>query len=232
VLAPFVPAELAKWPAEQRDPDGYFAVDRATLSVIGYNTRQVKPDDAPKSFADLLDPKWKGKIVKAHPGYSGGIMTVTFEMSRALGWSYFSQLSKQQIMQVQSATEPPKKLALGERAIMADGMEYVLLELRSAGYPVAIVYPSEGTPLIVGSAAVMKNAPHPNAGRLFISYLFSREGQQLMTDVGALRSFDPDVKEREGRIPLKEIKLMTANPAEQEHAIEEIRHKYAEYFGT
>ena len=46
----------------------------------------MKPEDAPKSYADLLDPKWQGKIVKAHPGYSGAIMTATFVLSRELGW--------------------------------------------------------------------------------------------------------------------------------------------------
>jgi iron(III) transport system substrate-binding protein len=232
LLAPFVPGALAAWPPEERDADGCFAADRATLSPMGYNTRLVKAEDAPQSFADLLDPKWQGKIVKAHPGYSGTIMTATFAESRALGWDYFQKLARQHVMQVQSATDPPRKLALGERAVMADGSEYVLLELKNSGNPVAVVYPREGTPLIVGSAAVMKAAPHPNAARLFISYLFSRDAQQLMSDVGELRSFNPEVKEKEGRLPLSQIKLLTTDPVEQEQAIAEVRRKYAAYFGT
>ena len=232
LLAPFVPADVARWPADARDPDGFFAADRATLSVVGYNTRLVKPEDAPKSFADLLDAKWTDKIVKAHPGYSGTIMTATFEQSQALGWDYFARLARQKVMQVQSATDPPKKLALGERPVMADGSEYVMFGLQSSGNPVAIVYPAEGTPLIVGSAAVMKSAPHPNAARLFMSFIFSRDGQQLMSDVGGLRSFHPDVKEKPGRTPLASIKLLKADPLEQERANEEVKRKYAEYFGT
>ena len=55
---------------------------RVSLSGIAYNTDLVKAADAPKSFADLLDPKWIGKIVKAHPGYSGTAMTATFQMAR------------------------------------------------------------------------------------------------------------------------------------------------------
>src|SRR5215510_13748795 len=86
VLAPYVPEDVAKhYPAEHKDPDGQFATFRAWLSVIAYNTNLVKAEDAPKSFADLLDPKWAGKIVKAHPGYSGTIMTATFQMRRDLG---------------------------------------------------------------------------------------------------------------------------------------------------
>src|SRR5438270_8245233 len=89
-LAPYVPEDVARfYPAEHRDADGLFATCRVTLSVIGYNTNLVRPEDAPKSFADLLDPKWKGKIVKSHPGYSGGTMTATYQTSRDLGWEYF-----------------------------------------------------------------------------------------------------------------------------------------------
>jgi iron(III) transport system substrate-binding protein len=135
-------------------------------------------------------------------------------------------------MQVQSSTEPPKKLALGERPVMVDGNEYNAFLAKESGAPIEIVYPAEGTPLLVGSAGVMKDAPHPNAARLFISYLFSLEGQQLLVDVGGLRSYHPDVKERPGRKPLSEIKLLTADPVEQEKAVDEIKQKYAAYFGT
>src|SRR5262245_40980331 len=78
-LAPYLPEEVAKfYPAEHRDADGLYATSRIYVSSLGYNTNLVKPEDAPKSFADLLDPKWSGKIVKAHPGYSGTIMTATY----------------------------------------------------------------------------------------------------------------------------------------------------------
>ncbi len=232
MLAAYVPEDVARWPSNARDPDGFYASNRATLSVIGYNTKLLKPEEAPKSYAELLDPKWKGKIVKAHPGYSGNIMTATFELSRALGWDYFKKLGQQQIMQVQSSTELPKKLALGERPVMFDGNEYNALIVKRRGAPVAVVYPSEGTPLVGGSAGVMKDAPHPNAARLFISFLFSREGQQLLVDNGQLRSFHPDIKEPADRVPLSKIKILTADPAEQEKAVEEIKRRYAEYFGT
>lgn len=230
-LAPFVPAAVAKYPADQRDPDGYYATDRFTLSPIEYNTRLVKPDEAPKSFADLLDPKWKGKIVKAHPGYSGTIMTVTFEIGRDIGWDYLKKLGQQHVMQVQSAAEPPKKVAQGERPVAADGGEYLPLQMIGKGAPIALVYPAEGTPSIPGGAGVVVDAPHPNAARLFAIYLFSAKGQQLMADMARLRSFNPDVKLPKGMKPLSQIKIMKADPAAQEEETAEIKKKYAEYFG-
>ncbi len=231
VLEPYVPAELLKWPAGERDADGAYASVRFTLMPIGVNTNLVKPEDMPKSFADLLDPKWTGRMVKGHPSYSGAIVTSTFQTAKALGWSYFEKLGKQKVLQVQSSTEPPKKLALGERAVSADGLEYVHIQLKEGGAPIAIVYPSEGTPFVPSCQAIAKNAPHPNAARLFISYMFSRETQQYLVDTAGLRSFHPEVKENPGRTPLSAIKLLPSDPVAQEAATEDIKKKYADYFG-
>jgi len=230
-LAPYVPADVAKyWAPELRDPDGLFATWRVTLSVMGYNTKLVKPEDAPRSFADLLDPKWSGKIVKAHPGYSGTILTATFQMVRELGWGYFERLSKQRVLQVQSAVDPPKKLAAGERPIMADGSEAALIFQQDAGQPVRPIYPSEGTPVVTSPSAVLKDAPHPNAARLFQSYVFSLEGQQLIVDVSGFRATHPLVKQKPGRRPLGEIKLMKDDPAGVESQADQIKKIYTQYF--
>src|SRR6059058_2129303 len=189
MLEPYVPEDVAKYyPAGHKDPDGTFASFRVWLCVIAYNTTMVKAEEAPTSYADLLDPKWTGKIVKAHPSYSGTIMTATFQMSRDLGWDYFEKLAKQRVMQVQSSADPPKKLALGERAVMADGNEYNIFIEKDKGRPVEIVYATEGSPVIVGPNGLFKNAPNPNAARLFQSFCFSPEAQQLCIDAGGLRS--------------------------------------------
>ena len=233
ILQPYVPEDVAKfYPPEHKDPDGLFASFRVGMSVIGFNTNLVQADDAPKSFADLLDPKWSGKMVKAHPGYSGNVMSATFEITRDLGWDYLEKLAKQKIMQVQSSTDPPKKLALGERAVMVDGNEYNALQLKEAGQPVEIVYPSEGTPMAVGPNAIFKNAPNPNAARLLQSYMFTPECQQLVIDVGALRSVHPQAKEKPGRKPFKDIKVMKDDPAGVEKNAADIRARYSKIFGV
>ena len=230
-LAPYLPEDVAKhFPAEHRDGDGMFATARLWLCCIGYNTNLVKAEEAPKSWADLLDPKWVGKMVKAHPSYSGTIMTATFQMARDLGWEYFEKLSKQRVMQVQSSTDPPKKLALGERAVMADGNDYNLLQLKERGEPVEAVYPTEGTPLIAGPNAVFASAPNPNAARLFQSFVFSPEGQQILVDFAAQRSVHTLVKEHPSRTPLSKIKLMKDDPEGVERTAEEIKKRYTQLF--
>ena len=227
-----VPSDVAAWPKDQKDPDGLYATEYATFSVIAYNTKLVKKEDAPKSYKDLLDPKWKGKIVKAHPAYSGTIMTGTFVLSDLLGWDYFKALGQQNVMQVQSATVPPTKVAQGERAIMADGVGYDVLTLRESGAPIQEVYATEGSPLIIANAGVLKQSKNPNAARLFYHYLFSKDGQQIFSDFAGTRSFHPDVKEKAGRTPMSEIKALHSDPVQLEEHISAIKKKYEMYFGT
>src|SRR5260370_7521012 len=139
-------------------------------------------------------------------------MTSTFQMARDIGWDYFEKLAKQNVLQVQSSADPPKKLELGERSVMADGNEYNMFQLKEGGKPVEIIYPGEGSPLIVGPNGLLKGAPNPNAGRLFQSYCFSAEGQQSLIDVGGLRSMHPHTKQNPRRPPSGNINNPTDDP--------------------
>ena len=231
LLAPYVPEEVAKhYPPEHRDPDGLFASYRVYLCIMAFNTNLVKAADAPKGFRDLLEPKWAGKIVKAHPGYSGTILTATYQTARDLGWDYYEKLAQQRIMQVQSASDPPKKLALGERAVMADGIEYGIFQLQEKGQPVAPIYPVEGSPLIVGPNGILKSAPNPNAARLFQQYMLSAECQQFNVAFGGLRSAHALVKDKAGRKPMKDIKIMKDDAAAVERDSDQIKARYVKIF--
>jgi len=230
-LAPYLAEDVAKhFPADQVDPDGMFATSCAWMETIGYNTNLVRREDAPMSYADLLDPKWQGKIVKGHPGYSGAILTATFVLARDLGWPYLEKLAQQKVMQVQSAADPPKKVLLGERAVMADGNDYNLVLLKDQGKPVEVVYPIEGSPLIIVPSGVFESAPNPNAARLFQSFFFSADTQQMLVDDYAHRSFHAQVKEKSGRTPMSALKLLKADPAAVQAQSEEIKARYSKVF--
>ena len=231
ILAPYVPEDVAKhFPPAHKDADGMFASYRVYLCVMARNTDLVKAEDAPKSYKDLLDPKWAGKIVKAHPGYSGTILTATYQTARDVGWDYYEKLAKQRVMQLQSASDPPKKLALGERALMADGIEYGVFQLKESGKPVDVIYPVEGSPLIIGPNGILKTAPNPNAARLLQNFMLSAECQQFNVDLGGLRSAHALVKDKAGRTPLKDIKVMKDDAAAVEKESEQIKAKYVQYF--
>lgn len=233
LLAPYVPEDVAKHiPAGYRDPDGVHAIVRSSLCVVAYNPELVKKDDAPKNFADLLDPKWSGKMVKASPSYSGTIITSTYQLVKNLGWPYIEKLAKQKIMQVQSATDSPKKVILGERPVMFDGNEYNVLIMKETGKPIEPVYATEGSPMIAMPSAIFARAPHPNAARLFQSFLFTPEAQQLFVDIGGLRSVHAQVKDKPGRVPLSSIKIMNTDPEGIVSQMDELKTRYSKYFGV
>lgn len=231
-LAKHAPPDAMKFPAQFRDPDNQYFAWRSTLSVMAYNTNLVKENEAPTSYADLLDPKWKGKMAKAHPGYSGTALTGTYAITKALGWDYLEKLSKQGVQQLQSTTATPKSIASGERAVMVDGNEYnMFIEIQKKS-PVKIVYPKEGTPFVTSPTAIFKDAPHPNAARVFQNFLYSVPVQQLLVNEGGARSLHPDVKEPADRTPLKNIKLLPDDPQGMLPQVNEIKKKYTSLFGN
>ena len=157
-------------------------------------------------------------------------MTATFQMVRELGWDYMEKLSKQRVMQVQSSTDPPKKLSLGERAVMADGNEYGVVLLKEAGQPVEPIYPAEGAPTISGPTAIFASAPHPNAAKLFQAWLHTRETQQFFIDYTAQYSVHAQVQSKPGRRKISDIKLMKEDAEGVEKMAEEIKTRYARLF--
>ena len=230
-LAAYLPEEVARhYDKSYYDADGLHVTTRVLVCPVAYNTKLVKPEEVPKSYADLLDPKWAGKMVKAHPAYSGTIMNSTFQMARDIGWDYFEKLAKQRVMQVQSATDPPKKLALGERAVMFDGAGYLIIQAKEKGDPVEIVYPVEGTPIATSPSAVFKTAPNPNSARLFQNWMHSLEGQQIVIDFARQYSPHKQAVEKPGVRPLAQIKLMKEDAEGVEKGAEEIKRRYAQLF--
>jgi len=231
-LARHTPPDAAKFPANGKDPEGYYFAWRSTLSPIAYNTNLVKEADAPKSYKDLLDPKWKGKLTKAHPGYSGTALTGTYALVKVLGWGYFEQLAKQGVQQLQSTTATPKSIASGERAVMVDGNEYnIFIEMQKKS-PVKPVYATEGTPFVTSPTAIFEQAPHPNAARVFQNFLYTPKIQQLIVDMGGQRSLHPDTKEPPERTPLAKIKLLPDDAQGQLAQVAEIKKKYTAIFGN
>lgn len=232
LLATHVPPDVKRFPAQFRDPEGQYAVWRATLSVMGRNTNLVPDKDAPSGYLDLLDPRWKGKLVKSHPGYSGTSLTGTFALTKALGWEYLEKLARQGVQQLQSTTAPPKTIASGERAVMVDGNEYNMFIEIAARSPVAVIYAKEGTPFVTSPSAIFASAPHPSAARVLQNFLFTAAVQQLIVDEGGLRSAHPDVKEPAGRTPLSRIKTLPDDPAAMLPAIADIKKRYTAIFGN
>jgi iron(III) transport system substrate-binding protein len=232
LLMRYTPAGVDGFPAGFKDKDGYYYGLRATVSVIAYNTKALTAAEAPKTWKDLLDPKWKGKMVTAHPGYSGVIATHVLALVNQYGWDYFKQLAQNRLMLVQSAVDPSGAVASGERQVAVDGGEYTFYQTRKKGNPIEIVYPKEGVPLIVSPTAITSFAPHPNAARLFTDFTFSREIQQVMADSEGLYTGHPAVKYPSDKPKLSDLKLLSVDPEELEKRNEEIKKRFVEFFGA
>ena len=232
LLMKYTPVGVEKFPPGFKDRDGHYYGLRATVNVIAYNSKIIPAGEAPKTWKDLLDPKWKGKMVTAHPGYSGIIATHVLALVNLHGWDYFKQLAQNRLMLVQSAVDPSGVVASGERPIAVNGGDYTFYQIKKQGNPVEIVYPKEGVPLVISPTAITTFAPHPNAAKLFTDFTFTREVQQVLADTEGLYTGHPDVKYPADKPKLDELKLLHSDPEELEKRNEEIKKRFVEFFGA
>ena len=132
-------------------------------------------------------------------------------------------------MQVQSATDPPKKLSLGERSVMADGTEYNIFLLKESGQPVEAVYPTEGTPFS-RTQRHLQGGAQSQCGKTVPELLLHAGSAAIVIDAGGLRSLHTQVKEKPGRKPLADIKLMKEDAENAEKQSEAIKARYLKIF--
>lgn len=232
LLMRYTPAGVEAFGAGFKDKDGYHYGLRATVNVIAYNTKALSPAEAPRTWKDLLDPKWRGRLVTAHPGYSGVIATHVLALVHLHGWDYFKALAQNKPMLVQSAVDPSGVVASGERPVAVDGGDYTFYQVKKKGNPVEIVYPKEGVPLVVSPSAITTFAPHPNAARLFTDFIFSREIQQVLADTEGLYSGHPQVTYPSDKPRLSDLKVLAVDAEELEKRNEEIKTRFVEFFGA
>ena len=232
MLLKFTPQSVAGFPDGFKDKTGFYYGMRATLSVIAHNPKIVVEKDAPQNWKDLLNPKWSGKAVTAHPGYSGIIMTHVLALVNVYGWDYFRDLAKNKLHIVQSANDPAGVVASGERPVGVNGAEYFYYKTLKQGNPIKIIYPKEGVPLVVSPVAIAKDAPHMNAAKLFTEFIFSKESQQLLADKEGLYTGHPEVTYPADKPKLKDLKLLPADADELEKRNAEIKKRFTEFFGA
>ena len=183
LLQPYKSKETEAFPAQYRSPDGLMPCCMYVLTnIIGYNTRLVSKKEAPKTYQDLLDPKWKGKI---------GMNTDDSKWFAPLVWiwgkektvNYFQALMRQEPLLRENPALQGQLLAAGDVNVVVNLFGYYVLDLQARGAPVDIVQ-ADPTILRPGHLLLAKHAPHPNAAKLFMDYVLSVNGQQLLADLG------------------------------------------------
>lgn len=179
--------------------------------VIMYNTELVSPEEVPQSWADLADPKWRGKIAMPDPAKSGSAYTSLVTMLEAAGrgdaaWDLVKDIIANTAI-LGSSTAAPKGVNDGEYAL-AITHEEGGAKYKAAGGPVDFVYPSEGTSAVPDATAILKGAKHPNNAKLFVDWTIKKETQEQIVATLKRRSVRLDVNPADGLPPTSEIKLV------------------------
>jgi iron(III) transport system substrate-binding protein len=229
-LLKYAPQGIEQYNGNFVEKDHYWHILRASVYTPAYNTSKVSDQDAPKTWKDLLDPKWKGKLVQAHPSYSGFVSVGMAGLVKLFGWDYIDRLAQQKPRIVQSAVDTTAYIVRGEALAGATGL-YNDFDPLMEGESIKVVFPPEGVPFIASPQAILAKAPHPNAAKVFTDWLFSKEAQQILVNHG-LYSGQPDVRYPKGLTPLNELKLIVVSPEESVEMRDPIRKRFREKFGV
>ncbi len=211
--------QRAAFRPQYKDEKSFWTINSETLNVIAYNTNLVKGADVPKSFADLLAPKWKGKILidENESKWMAAAIAVWGEEKTL---DFLRKLAALDVKNIGGHSQMQTLLAAGDAAIVAISLVHGVELLKRQGAPVDWVAVD---PLISRqfALALLKGAPHPNAGKLYIDFMLSKETQQELANGGynsGRRDFESPILKQ---IPAN-LKIFPVRP--------EMGERYNEYF--
>lgn len=233
MLAAYKPRALPELAAPVRaasDPDGYFTPTDCSMQMLICNSKLVPDAQAPKKWSDLADPRWAGQVSLAHPGFSGAMGAWVVSMDKMYGWSFFEQLAKNKAQVARSLTEPPTTVGTGERKI-GIGSSNLIAGMQARGMPLKGILPEEGVQFAFNTSAIMANAPHPNAARLFLEFLLSRNSVMVRSAHGGM-SIRNDVKTEPAHWAPGAVKGFRATPEEIEAKLPALVEKWRDTFGV
>jgi len=217
----YLPAEAAAYGDGFKDPDGHWINLHSLLNTMAYNTQLVHPNEAPKKYDDLLAPRWKGRLgvnLQDPEWY----VNLQRRMGKEKARSYLKALAAQQPGLRDGHNITAQLLAAGEFHAVTNTYAHIVARIKGQGGPVQYVF-DEPVITYIHPVALAKSAPHPNAGKLFISFILSADGQKMLRDQGRIpghRDVDPQV------FSLRNVKLLASDPRlAKEHgaAAEELR---------
>lgn len=224
LLQPYVSPESAAYPAGFKDSKGYWVDYFDAYNVIGYNTQLVARDQAPKSWEDLLDPKWKGKIALDEENFSWyGAMTQKWGKEKTQ--RYMRALAKQDIQLRNGQTLIAQLMAAGEFSV-AMVLAHRIEKMKEQGAPVEWVTTLDPVTASLHPIGIAAKAPHPNAAKLFVDFILSKDGQQLLLSIERTPA-RPGV---DTKMEARKLKLFPI-PPELGERYEQFQKEFREIFG-
>ncbi|MBE3571671.1 MAG: extracellular solute-binding protein [Moorella humiferrea] len=215
LLATLKPSFAEKIPAAYKDPGGMWYGEILLPEVIMYNTQALKPEDVPKDWDDLLDAKWKDKIIIRGVTASGTMRTIYAAMIYRFfkedgkpdrGFEWLKKLDANTKEYTPNPTTLYLKLARQEGVLSLWNMQDILIQKDQKGMPFGYVIPASGAPILVDGVAVIKGAKHPKAAEKFLEFLFEEKMQVELAE----KAFQiPAIKINEAQLPqwLKGVNL-------------------------
>lgn len=204
----YVSPEMAAFKADYKSkPEGNWTWACIIASGIAYNPNIVKPEDVPKKWEDLLDPKWKD-ATNVKVSNSGLQMSAWYVLKPILGDAYFQKFGDIKPRAFDSYVQQYGRIIDGQDKVIMAAQYSGFVEFKAKGAPVAFVAPETGLPSAQQTVGIVADAPHPNAAQLFIDWFLSAAGQKAYTEVLFNHSPREDVPPPPGALPITQMKLL------------------------
>jgi iron(III) transport system substrate-binding protein len=233
LLEKFVPENAAKVLDIYKgyDPDGFYYVTSAGLIGMSCNTSKLKLADAPTNWPGLLDAKWKDQIALGHPAFSGYVGTWVVTLRKLYGWNFFEKLAKNNPRVGRSINDTVTLLNSGESTLAGTAANNSTVESLRKGNPLAMIYPTDGSVLILAPSGIMKGAKHQSGARLFMEYLMSPDASKIWVE-HFNESMRPEVSPPGDVKSAKDVKTIRPTVEEISKGIPEVIKQWRDTFGV
>jgi iron(III) transport system substrate-binding protein len=221
--------ELKYFPDYLKDP-GYWVGIMNYYMIMLYNADKVKDSNAITSYKDLLNPKWKGKIAISDMRTSTSGYAWLYAVRSVMGKEFVDGMGKQNMLLVRGHSGIRKKIMSGEKWIAPEMREKDLWSATKKKAPVRGVWPTEGVPPIIYGTGIIKRAPHPNAAKVFLDWILSKEGQKVGAKIRGTGRID--VKPPKGRERPGSFKVIKVDYKKQEDDHDMVVKEWAKAFGV
>jgi iron(III) transport system substrate-binding protein len=229
IFVAFKPTNFDKVPAEAKEANGAHVAQRLNLITIFVRRDKIADAAAPKTWSDLLDPKYKGQMVASDPSYTAlGLMTVA-TLAKKFGWGFYEKLRGADTMVVQGNQQVADMLKNGERLIAAGALDSYAADERKAGHPIATVYPAEGALIIASPTSIVKGGPNPNAAKLLAEFMLSDTAQKLFPEDGGYAA-RVDIAPPPDSPKLADVKALPVDYDAIEKEAAQVKRKFNEIF--
>ena len=229
--ASYLSLELKAFPSGSFDPQGYWSSTEVTPLVLAFNTSLVRSDEAPRSYQDLLQPKWRGKMNFGSDEYAW-YSVVLDGMGKAKGLDFMKALARQQLHIPGGSSIMRLQLMLaGESAVAVAARGRRATEYKEKGAPIdyRLLDPYPGEP---NGLALMRRAAHPHASILFIDWMLSEEGQTVLAQQIPRITLRKGIKQIPRHQELYKKEFVFVNPASIGPNLNELAASYQQIFNV